>query len=460
MRFPRCALALVSVVGLGSATAHARVVPVATPAELTAAISAAVAGDEIVLADGTYALTGATCSAVGTMSAPIIVRSMNPMGAKIELNGLEGFKVTGAHWQFADLDIKGVCPDDNLCEHAFHVSGAAHYFVLRGSKVTDFNAQLKVNASMIGSGWITPNNGLVEGNDIGDTRKRMTANPTTKLNIDTGEDWIVRRNYIHDGEKGMGDYVSYAAFMKSGGKRGIFERNLVICSSMGANAGGYRIGLSFGGGGTAPQFCAPAFNAGTPCSVEHDGGIIRNNIIVNCSDVGVYLNRSANSHVLYNTMIETTGVDFRYATSTGEARGNVMTSIIRQREGAVSMESANLENVILGMFQMWYRMPLTGDLTAIGSLGMLVGQGPANPLVTDDYCGRPRPAGALTLGAIEHTLGACDTTNPTSDAGVGGDAGMNPDDELDGCACGAGGNPVSALPLALVVVILRLRRRR
>src|SRR5688572_27909934 len=101
----RYALALLLV----SASAHARVVPVATPAELTAAIGAAVAGDEIVLADGTYALTGATCSAVGTAAAPIIVRAANPKLAKIEFNGAEGFKVTGAYWTFEDLDIKGVC---------------------------------------------------------------------------------------------------------------------------------------------------------------------------------------------------------------------------------------------------------------------------------------------------------------------------------------------------------------
>jgi MYXO-CTERM domain-containing protein len=442
---------------LVSASAHARVVPVATPAELTAAIGAAVAGDEIVLADGTYALTGATCSAVGTAAMPIVVRAANPKAAKIELNGLEGFKVTGAYWTFEDLDIKGVCAADSNCEHAFHVSGAAHYFVLRGSKVMDFNAQLKVNASMIGTTWVTPNNGLVENNEIGDTRARMTSNPTTKLNIDTGDDWVVRRNYIHDFEKGMNDYISYGAFFKSGGKRGIMERNLVICTT--GTTTGYRIGLSLGGGGTAPQFCAPAFDINTPCAIEHTGGIIRNNIIVNCSDVGIYLNKGTNSHLLYNTLIETGGADFRYAASTGEAVGNVMSGILRNREGATSTQTANIENVILGVFQMYYRMPLTGDLTVIGGVGDLVGQGPANPLVTDDYCGRARPAGAHTIGALEHSLGGCETTNPTTDAGVGGDAGTGEGEPGD-CACRTAGGPGGFLPFAVVVLVLGVRRRR
>ena len=454
MGFNRYALAILLV----SASAHARIVPVATPAELTAAIGAAVAGDEIVLADGTYALTGVTCSAIGTAAMPIVVRAANSKAAKIELNGLEGFKVTGAYWTFDGLDIKGVCAADSSCEHAFHVTGAAHYFVLRNSKVMDFNAQLKVNASLIGAGYVTPNNGLIENNEIGDTRARMTSNPVTKLNVDTGDDWVIRRNYIHDFDKGMPDLVSYGAFFKSGGKRGIMERNLVICST--GSTTGYRIGLSLGGGGTAPQFCAPAFSANTPCNIEHTGGTIRNNIIVNCSDVGIYLNKATDSRLLYNTLIETTGIDFRYATSTGSAIGNVMTSVIRNREGATSTQISNLENVNLGMFQSWYRMPLTGDLTVTGGVGALVGQGAQTPLVADDYCGRARPNGSYTIGALEHSLGGCETTNPTTDAGVGGDAGTGGETDPGGCGCRTNGGAGGVVPFAVVVIVLGLRRRR
>jgi MYXO-CTERM domain-containing protein len=455
----RYALALLLV----SASAHARVVPVATPAELTAAIGAAVAGDEIVLADGTYALTGATCSAVGTSAAPIVVRAANPKLAKIEFNGTEGFKVSGAYWTFEDLDITGVCPSDPTCEHAFHVTGAAHYFVLRGSKVTDFNAQVKVNAAMVGAAMVTPNNGLIENNDIGDTGERLTSNPTTKLNIDTGDDWVIRRNYIHDFAKGMGDYISYGAFFKSGGKRGIMERNLVICQIVPDTVMTYRIGLSLGGGGTAPQFCAPAFNANTPCDPEHTDGIIRNNIIVNCSDVGIYLNKGKNSHLLYNTLIATSGIDFRYLGSTGEAIGNVLGGLIRNRENATSTQTANVENVILGVFQMWYSEPLTGNLGVKGNVGSLIGQGPTTPLVTDDYCGRARPAGAWTQGALEHSLGGCTTTNPTTDAGVGdpdGGTGPGGEDDMDGCACRTGGGAAGIIPFGIVVLGLGVRRRR
>lgn len=475
MDFQRIAC-LVMLVG---ASAQAGIVPVASSAELTAALSAALPGDEIVLAPGTYPLTNVNCSAVGTPAQPIIVRSAERLGAKLELSGLEGFRVTGASWQFDGLDVRGTCADDSTCEHAFHVMGAAHDFVLRNSRVMDFNAQVKVNALKIGSDWVAPDRGLIEGNEFGDTRARNTSNPTTKLNIDTGDDWVIRRNYLHDFEKGQGDGVSYGAFFKSGGKRGLMERNLVICSTAAAG-GGTRIGLSLGGGGTANQFCAPAFDPVVPCSVEHQGGVIRNNIVVNCSDVGVYLNRASDSHLLYNTLIATSGIDFRFATSTGEAIGNVMGGKIRLREGGTASMAANVENVPLEDFTSWYRAPLRGDLAVIGNVAVLEGAGPANTLISDDYCGLTRPASGLTIGALEHPLdAACDTTRPDStgtgvgdagsDAGTGGvdagagsgDGGADEDGPGDpgGCGCGSSGGASGLVPFALFLGALGRRRR-
>lgn len=444
---------------LAGAPARAGVVAVTTPGELTAAVAAAAPGDEIVLADGTYALAAdVSCATPGTAAQPIVVRAATPLGARIEFDTTEGFKVTAAHWHFEGLDVHGTCAVDDTCEHAFHVSGAADGFVLRGSRVVDFNAQLKVNAGQIGNTFVTPNRGLVENCELFDTRGRDTGNPVTKLNIDTGDDWVVRGNFLHDGEKLGGDTVSYLAFMKSGGHRGVFERNLVVCSR--DTTGGVRIGLSFGGGGTAPQFCAPAFDAGTPCAIEHEGGTIRNNIIASCSDVGIYVNRGHDSHVLFNTLIDTAGVDFRFDTSTGEAAGNLLTGAIRPRDGGTVTAADNRTGVDLATFQTWYRDPAAGDLAVTGDIAELVAAGPARADLTDDYCLQVRPGGALTLGAIEHAVGNCDTTMPPVDPDppVGGDAGVPGDDPGGGGCCGA--SSAGTTPLLGLLVLVTLGRRR
>ena len=359
--------------------ADAATIDVADAAALSAAIAAAAAGDEIVLATGSYALSGASCSASGTAQQPIVVRSAEPLGAVIEFDGLEGFLVTGAHWHFEDLDVVGVCANHSDCEHAFHVVGGADGFALTGSRVRDFNAQLKVNAQ----NEVAPNDGLIEGCDIGDTAGRQTGNPVTKLNIDGGLRWIVRGNYIHDFQKAGGNGISYGAFMKSGGAEGLFDRNLVLCTSD-DNSDGVRLGLSFGGGGTAPQFCAPAYDANVPCSVEHDGGTMRNNIIANCNDVGIYLNRSANTTLLFNTLVGTAGIDFRFDTSDGLAHGNVVSGPIRDRDGATHSEGPNLLDVTQGQFDGWYTDPLHGDLSLAGDVSSLVGQASSHAQIDDD----------------------------------------------------------------------------
>lgn len=446
---------------------------------LLAAIAAAAPGDVIELASGTYDLTGATCAAAGTPTEPIVVRSAVPLGALIRFDGVEGFHVTGPNWHFEGLDVVGVCAVDSDCEHAFHVTGAATGFVLRDSRVVDFNAQLKVNASDSGTGWLIPHDGLVERNEIFDTRGRQTSNPTTKLNLDTGDRWVVRDNYLHDFHKDGGDTVSYGAFMKSGGSDGVFERNLVVCTTTDDPAGA-RIGLSFGGGGTAPQFCAPAFDAAVPCSVEHTGGTIRNNVVANCSDVAVYLNRAAETSVLANTFVATSGVDFRFDTTSGLAQGNLLSGPIRNRDGATHTALANRTDVALADFQAWYTDPVRGDLSIAGDVSGLVGSLVELPGVVDDYCARPRGAGPFTVGALEHALGDCATIPPPGAADPGtttptdtGDPADPPDpaDPVDtaapkgaspgetGCGCASGGGSGPAW-VALALALVRRRRRR
>src|SRR5690606_25151729 len=121
----------------------------------------------------------------------------------------------------------------------------------------------------------------------------------------------------------------YAAFLKGNSRDGIIERNLVICELL--HSGGARLGLSFGGGGSSHD---PICEDGT-CSPEHQGGVMRNNIVVGCpATLGIYVNKCADCRVLHNTLYDTTGIDVRYAVSSVEVRGNILSGRIRARDGA------------------------------------------------------------------------------------------------------------------------------
>ena len=390
--------------------ANARIVPVTSTAALIAAIGAARPGDEIVLANGSYELQGShgvNCANAGTASAPIVVRAARPLGARIESSAVEAFSVNAPNWRFEGLDIRGVCPDDAACEHAFHVVGRANGFQLLRNRIADFNAHLKVNAD---SEHNQPGGGLVAGNELLETHPRRTPGPVTPVNIDAADDWVVRGNLIRDFHKTLGNQVSYGAFAKGGARRPVFERNLVLCSDL-DTTGGARVGLSFGGGGMDPALCAPAWNAAVACDPEVEAGVMRNNIVANCSDDGIYLNHARATRLLYNTLVATQGIAFRYESSTGEAHGNVLSSKIRDRDGGSFAGSDNLADVSLAQFAAWYQDPLHGDLRPKGDLGPLIGKGDPRRDVTHDFCERTR-AGRLDLGALQASAGPCARAKP------------------------------------------------
>jgi hypothetical protein len=382
--------------------AGAEVVPVSNAAQLIAAIDAAAPGDVITLANGTYDVAqNLNCDVAGTPDEPIVVRAANPLGALIRFDAVEGFKVSRRHWSFEDLDIQGVCADDEDCEHAFHVFGDADFLVIRNSRLRDFNAQIKSNRDPAEA--LFPDDVLIEGNEFSDGDARSTDNPVTKIDVVGGRRWVVRANFIHDFEKGGGDTISYAAFLKGNSRDGTFERNLVICER--DHVGGVRLGLSLGGGGSGPNsICEDA-----TCTPEHQNGILRNNIVVNCpADVGIYLNEATNTRIYDNTLIGNTGIDVRFAASTADIRNNLVSGAIRNRDGGSSTQSANLTGITLAQYDQWFADPLAPDLTLLDGTAFV---DLAEPLaaVPDDYCAAPR--GALPdRGAIEYDGPICDTT--------------------------------------------------
>lgn len=387
-------------------------VPVSGVAGLQSAIANAAPGDRIVLAPGTYSMPGnLNCLTAATTLQPIIVRAAQPRAVLLQFGAsgglVEGFRVLAPNWQFEGLDIEGVCAVDSNCEHAFHLAGDADATVIRNNVVRDFNAQIKSNGAAPGSSQY-PDDVLVEGNAFFDTRARNTGTPVTKIDVVGGRRWTIRRNRIHDFEKGGGDTISYAAFLKGNSRDGVFEQNLVICEK--EFSGGVRVGLSFGGGGSGP----PSICEDGTCTPEHQNGVMRNNLILNCPDVGIYLNAASNTGLLHNTLYDTAGIDVRFAASTASIRNNLVAGTIRNRDGGTHVAAGNVSSVSNASFQAWFVAPALADFGLLdGSLFVDLGALP--PQVVDDYCGNDRNDGAADIGAIEYDLDFdCDTRVPGS----------------------------------------------
>jgi hypothetical protein len=311
---------------------------VASSEEALRIIENAEPGDVITFLPGTYAFSGGrgriAASRAGSPDKPISVRAQRPGTVQLHFSLVEGFKVSGAYWVFENLTIRGTCDQHRDCEHAFHIVGAAHHFTARNNTLIDFNAHFKINAE----NGAAPDDGLLEGNVLTNEAVRNTSHPVSPVDLVAASNWVVRGNVITDFIKGDGNQVSYGGFFKGAGENSRFEQNLVVCEYKLRGKSGARVGLSLGGGGTDAAVCRDK-----RCITEQTGGVIQSNVILACSDEGIYINKAAASIVRHNTLIDTGPLSVRYPESSADVEGNLVDSNIRSRDGGVLRKADNLE---------------------------------------------------------------------------------------------------------------------
>ena len=373
---------------------------VASADELRQAIADASPGDVITLLPGAYRFVHAAIavSRPATAHANIVVRARTPGTVTIEFDILEGFVVSAPYWRFENLTIRGVCKVHAYCEHAFHVVGAATHFVARNNTIVDFNAHFKIN----GDANKFPDHGRIEANTLRNDSVRDTANPVTPIDIVAASHWSVRRNLISDFVKGGGDHISYGAFAKGGGSDNLFEQNVVVCEARLHGAPGQRVGLSLGGGGSGKEYCRDR-----KCITEQERGVIRSNLVASCSDDGIYLNNAAASKLVHNSLVDTGGIDVRFAASSADIEGNLVDGDIRGRAGAVLRLDDNRSTPIALLYLGYH--PARGPFRAPEALDFQwrgeVPRRAAPATLTPDLCGSTRPA-TPAYGAFED-IGPC-----------------------------------------------------
>ncbi len=361
------------------------------------AIKSAEPGDVITLAPGIYPISAWSVQVKkgGTPGLPVTIRAQKLGDVKIEFDTFEGFVMDAPFWIFENLDIKGVREDHNQGEHAFHILGKGKGFVLRNCRVHEFNSMIKANGNPQPDGSIQyPDHVLIQDSSFYNSSVRRTAKSVTFIDVVAGNGWIIRGNLICDFAKGMGNQISYAAFLKGNSKGGVFENNLVIGEYL--TRGGTRVGLSFGGGATGVKF---ARNQKLPA--EHTSGIMRNNVIMYCNDVGIYLNNAADTKIYNNTLYDTMGIDIRFDKSHAILRNNLSTSRFKNRDGGTS----TLVNNLVSEFSGWFKQPGAMNFSLVNG-DKIRNKAELLPEIYEDFCGNPREA-IPDLGAFEYDSSLC-----------------------------------------------------
>jgi parallel beta-helix repeat protein len=357
-------------------------------------------GDAITFLPGTYRFKGKaiTAAQAGTKTSPIIVRAARPGTVMLEFAMSEGFHVSAPYWRFENLTIQGVCAHHSDCDHAFHVVGKATNFIARNNVIADFNAHFKIN----GDGINFPDYGLIEANTLTNASVRNTAHPVTPIDLVAASNWSIRKNLISDFIKGQGDRISYGGFAKGAGASNRFESNIVLCEQRLRGAPGQRVGLSLGNGGTGKAFCRDK-----RCITEQDGGIIQSNLIASCSDEGIYVNRSAGTKILHNTLIDTAGIMVRFAESSADVEGNLVDGVIRSGSDSILRAADNYTTNMVGIYLGW--RPVRNFYRQADERDLAWKRDPprrnAADITVPDLCGSPRPS-RLAYGAFEN-FSAC-----------------------------------------------------
>lgn len=359
----------------------ANAIVVADVAALRDAVSRARPGDVLLLAPGRYRIDATLHPRVaGRADAPITLRG-GP-GAVLESNTTEAIKIDQPFWVFEGLRMRGTCRADHDCEHAFHVVGGAVGTVIRDCRLEDFNAALKVN----GEDGRFPDGGRLERCDLINGGPRETDRPVSPVDIVGASGWTVADNRVVHFVKRGGNGVSYGIFMKGGGRNGRIERNVVVCTPNDISQAGVRVGISLGGGLTGDEACRQQ-----PCLVEHQNGLVASNLVAHCNDAGIDVNRSTDSRIEHNTLVNTAGILLRDEPSSALLRANLFDGRIRVRAPAMAESIDNRA----GDLRRWFAGADALDLRWTTQPDEVPTAGTA-----PDLCGRARgsggPPGALS----------------------------------------------------------------
>lgn len=311
--------------------AHSSHVTVSSLDGLQTAIDNAPAGETIILAPGVYHETRA-----------------------IRIQDKRDLTLSGATKDYADTVIRGPGMDDSSLQsnirlnnadaitlenltlrdsyyHGVQINNDSDRFTADNVRTLDNGESgFKVTSPTNASGPAAySDKGTIENSWIGftDTGRRSVVEG---VDIVAGNGWHLLGNHFVNIRRADGG-PAYAAFAKGNAHKAVFADNEVENCF---------IGLSFGGGGTADVYFR---NADT--QYETQGGVIRDNVIHDTDDAGIYLNKAHDFLVQGNTVLRngpgTGAIESRFPESSGTIRNNRVSGPIKMRNGGTARTEHN-----------------------------------------------------------------------------------------------------------------------
>lgn len=368
------------------------------------------AGTTLLLADGTYTMTGTDEGSrrIQIVNEGVSLRSKSGSREAVVIDGEylteEIITISASRVTLADLTLS------HAVNHPVHVMGGAQADIaetlLHNLHIIDGGEQfVKVNTS-----GGTPNRyadrgvlecSLLELTEAG--RPHIEPNPggcyTGGIDAHQARGWQVRDNVFRGIYCTSGGLAEHAIHFWTSSRDTLVERNTIIDCARGIG-----FGLGDGGGAVPDRAYADDPYPGVGY-VGHYDGIVRNNVIAISPglaefDTGIELEQARGTRVLHNSVIHPTtafaSISHRFANTQVVLENNLVRSI-RARDGSQAEGSSNLENAEDDLF-----VDVAGhDLHLAPGAAAAIDQGVALPDAGDDIDGMPHEADAPDLGADE-----------------------------------------------------------
>jgi PKD repeat protein len=391
------------------------VVNVSTVSQLQTAVANLQSGQTILIAPGTYTLTGPLY--VPQNRTNIAIRGASGKAGDVVIQGdavlstaapYTGSAIWGAGSGISGTvqfgiwlgNVQGVTIGDltlkNFTTDAIILNAGVQSPLIHNVVMLDAGEQLlKSNPDGAGGGV---NNGVVEYCTIGYTTAAPN-NYTNGVDLHTSQNWVIRNNLF----------------------KNILTTNPLTTYTSGALAGPAI--LVWNGSknttvvGNAFINCQReiAFGLTDPSGITNDnsGGIIANNMIYRSGgqhgDVAIAVWNSPGSEVANNTVILSgdyaNAVEYRFATTTGvKILYNLTDAPVTARDGATGTVTGNVTS---GAQASWFVNKAAGDLHLTSAATGAIGKGQALTEDRTDYDGQARPSsGAADVGADQYQAAA------------------------------------------------------